>query len=85
MFVWTCCGLGFLVEDGSQGSSGDKKRVLLVDGDRQGVSVDGGRWDAGGGGCQCTVCPGVFGGGGHIGTGFWWALVVQQVLVDFFP
>ncbi len=65
MFVWTFCGQGLLVDDGSQGSSGDKdRRVLLVDGDRQGFTVDGGWWDAGVVGAR----SGVFGGRCHIGT-----------------
>ncbi len=51
-----------LVDDSSQGSSGDKdRRVLLVDGDRQGFMVDDGRWDEGVVGARA----GVFDGRGH--------------------
>jgi len=51
-----------LVDGGCHGSSGDKdRRVLLVDGDRQGFMIDSGRWDEGVVGARA----GVFSGHGH--------------------
>jgi hypothetical protein len=69
------------MDGGSLGSSWDNSRQvlfvtmigkdswLIVNGGMQGLSVH----------VQESLVD------APIGTGFWWALVVQQVLVDFFP